>query len=45
MGAAHRTAPQLLIRLSVEHQSDLLPGGLDGMGSRLNQLANSSELG
>lgn len=41
MGAALCTAPQLLICLSAEHQSDLLPGGLDGMGSCLHQLINS----
>lgn len=45
MGAALCTAPQLLICLSAQHQSDLLPGGSDGMGSCLHQLINSSELG
>lgn len=45
MGAALRTAPQLLICLSAEHQSVLLPGGLDGTGSCLHHLINSSELG
>lgn len=45
MGAALQTAPQPLICLSVEHQSDLLPGGVDGMGSCLRQLINPAELG